>query len=156
MRSAYRYFKLDAADQLSWHHVVCLLCDQFHVDCSSLFMVSPRIINRILHQGNLESTSVFFPSLNGQKEMEELIKQPTPECWKMHFRGSNSKNFLGGMPLDPPRHSGPLGLLLLGRWPCFRMLQLESFKTVMPASKLMTALHVTTICVRKALSKNNL
>ena len=63
-------------------------------------MVSPRIIERILHQRNLESTGVFF---NGQKEMEELIKQPAPECWKMHFRGStcNSKNFLGGMPLDP-------------------------------------------------------
>ena len=45
--------------------------DQFHVGGSSLFMILLRIKERIPHQGNLEST-VVFPSLNGQKEMEEL------------------------------------------------------------------------------------
>lgn len=63
-------------------------------------MVSTWMKERIPHQVNLESTAFFFPSLSGQKEMEELIEQPAPVWRKMHFRESNFKNFLGGMPLD--------------------------------------------------------
>ena len=35
------------------------------------------------------------------------------ECWKWHFQASRFKNFLGGMPPDPPRKTEPYGPLLV-------------------------------------------
>ena len=40
----------------------------------------------------------------------------------MHFREPNFKNFLGGMPPDPPRSSDPEGLRML--WVTSSMLRL--------------------------------
>ena len=90
-------FKLDSAERLSWYHVACFLHD--HMDSSSLIMVLPWIIKKESRFKATWNQQFFFSSLNRQKKMEELIKQPAPECRKVYFLVGGRG---GGMPLDLP------------------------------------------------------